>query len=1018
MGLHELGPQRARVSERVRVVRADDLLVCEFELVAMEVTGSVPARQLTHDASGAAPIVVVHLPPQHVAEAVFDQSAQPSGLRFIGSRAAKPSRVAFSIDRDALPIAYTLSAILKLLSTSRLAVVNSAARAPTPGRTPDRINALAVMTYLLNPPVLEQPGAAETAIELPFRLILSPEREAGFSHLSTPAAGPTAGRVELWHSLLQPAPDRAQREVRAIWMRQGSGPPWNPGQPEWGDRPAGDQDPFPLNTMSQRERSEIVHLSGNRSYTKSASTYKAQPITVRRLALSSLGAWLDSRGDWDPPEGIDLVEWTHRATQGRDHFVRIVKIGFLYPFGHLAAKIKVSERKFTDEPGHPPVLLQREFIVVREPSKTFEPGAAPKKERFTMPFREVRLRTLVTPDLKVPPAKKGEGPSCFLIVPSGQTDPLQFKLTGTDAQGNTLDLATPLVWIDSTSAWDAATIEKASGLYAGKPGKRSVLEARGASLALGPSLKGEAEATYTADTVTFSAPPRQPMAAPTWPPGPGDKQPGFWPKLVRAEVRAPALEIVAGVGGKLEIAYHKSYELDGFGGANPNELIAEILGDTKPNLDFGNKGDRAGGLIKPSMSVSGLSRALGPVGGPAAELQQIAAGHFKPASFFAGTMAPKLFGVFTLDQVLAEIKHTQLSDMPQMVTKRDGDSLIVTQHWKPVLQSFPPPPDPLPNPALPDESVFKVDDATRMEVVATFDPRSQPPTSDVRATLWDFTIRLLGKPTFIELDFKKVEFAAMSGRKPDVDVVLGDVRFVGPLSFVEEIKKLIPLDGFSDPPALEVTPSGIKSSFSLALPDLAVGVFSLQNLTLSAGFEIPFVEGPLTVSFQFCAREEPFLLTVSLFGGGGFFGLSIDPNGVRMLEAALEFGASVAINLGVAQGGVQVMAGIYFKLESGKGCTLTGYFRLCGNMSVLGLISASIELCLSLTYKEVGKASGSAVVTVEIDIFLFSMSVKVECERQFAGKANDPTFQDLMCPYPDAAGETIEPWREYCEAYA
>ena len=70
---------------------------------------------------------------------------------------------------------------------------------------------------------------------------------------------------------------------------------------------------------------------------------------------------------------------------------------------------------------------------------------------------------------------------------------------------------------------------------------------------------------------------------------------------------------------------------------------------------------------------------------------------------------------------------------------------------------------------------------------------------------------------------------------------------------------------------------------------------------------------------------------------------------MQKLEAAFEFGAAIAIDFGVASGGVHVMAGIYFKMEPGK-ASLTGYFRLGGYVDVLGLISASIELYMDLTY--------------------------------------------------------------------
>ena len=126
------------------------------------------------------------------------------------------------------------------------------------------------------------------------------------------------------------------------------------------------------------------------------------------------------------------------------------------------------------------------------------------------------------------------------------------------------------------------------------------------------------------------------------------------------------------------------------------------------------------------------------------------------------------------------------------------------------------------------------------------------------------------------------------------------------------------------------------------------------------------------------------------------------------------------------------MAGIYFKLEGGE-ATLTGYVRLGGHLSVLGLISISIEFYLGLTYQSAGnKVWGQAKVTVSIKILFFSMSVSLTVERQFAGSSDHahyldgarlaqaggapglvagdrpPTFADLM---------TGQDWRTYCRAF-
>ena len=90
------------------------------------------------------------------------------------------------------------------------------------------------------------------------------------------------------------------------------------------------------------------------------------------------------------------------------------------------------------------------------------------------------------------------------------------------------------------------------------------------------------------------------------------------------------------------------------------------------------------------------------------------------------------------------------------------------------------------------------------------------------------------------------------------------------------------------------------------------------------------------------------------------------------------------------------MIGIYIRLEGDAG-SLTGYFRLRGEVDVLGLISASIELYLALTYQfDTGKMSGRATITVKVKVLFFSGSVSISCERQFAGSNGDPSFLEVM----------------------
>jgi len=260
----------------------------------------------------------------------------------------------------------------------------------------------------------------------------------------------------------------------------------------------------------------------------------------------------------------------------------------------------------------------------------------------------------------------------------------------------------------------------------------------------------------------------------------------------------------------------------------------------------------------------------------------------------------------------------------------------------------------------------------------------------------------------LRLKFNGFTFTAKSGSKTDVDVDFDDIEFAGPLGFINELRNYIPLTGFKDPPSLDVTAEGIRASYSLGIPSVAFGVFSLENISLSAALNIPFDGQPVRVRFAFCERENPFLLTVSMFGGGGFFGVALGLDGVEILEASLEFGGSLSLDIGVASGGVYVMAGIYFKLE-GEAAVLTGYLRCGGGLEILGIITISVEFYLGLTYESVGnKVWGEATLTVEIEILFFSVSVDMSVRREFAGSPA-PAFADLM-------GENH--WLTYCEAFA
>ncbi len=380
-----------------------------------------------------------------------------------------------------------------------------------------------------------------------------------------------------------------------------------------------------------------------------------------------------------------------------------------------------------------------------------------------------------------------------------------------------------------------------------------------------------------------------------------------------------------------------------------------------------------------------------------------------------------LAALSAVEQILGSV-----ADLLKLVDMLTGDELTIRFDWNPAIDSWWLPGA---NPAS-DDPIFRANDKRGLLVAVEAMVKksgSSSPKVSVVCGLKQFDLVLIAPASFLELNFEKIEFRIDSAAKMDVDVLLSDIKFVGPLSFVETLRDLIPLDGFSDPPYLDISAKGIDAGFNVGLPSVSIGVLSLNNLSLGAGFTVPFIGQPLSVRFNFCTREQPFNLTVYMFGGGGFFGVTIDPHGVQILEASFEFGASLSVDFGVASGGVHVMAGIYFRMEMDD-ASLTGYFRLGGHVDVLGLITASLELYLELRYEfESGKCVGKAQLTIEISLFIFSGSVTITCERKFAGSNGDPVLRDMVGLRPDLTLEqelaligegTRYAWREYCEAFA
>jgi len=1011
----------------VRVLRPEDLLVLDLTLTNLVVGDDGRLRVADPAEPGR---IVVGLPPQHLAEAAFQENetqnevVRPLPVRSVS---AAPSRLAFDVPADEPGIPFTVAGLLDWTSLRPVLATN--ALAPGTPTTAGGVRAT-------------EPAADVTALELAYRLVLSPVGEHGWQHRVAPHT--VDGVTELWHTrLVGPGP----LALRAIFRRA--------------------VNPF-LTSLSPSHLADLVTLTGDfGNAVKSAGelgipylvwllwTRRMSPwgapivpppgtLTARHVTMTALGAHHHVLGSFDFPRndqkpddllrlgvGVPSVQaYEHITGLGRDQYVKVVKRGCL-DTGHRASIVQITERRFEPvslgtEPGPRgpvgvfgtrAVLRQYYRIIVTQPVLDYRLLATGyPRSRREMPLRTIELRTLETPKIDLPISFTEEITQDQIdhiltnplwIRASGRLVPFAFD--SVDGEGRRVSLHKPMLFIPY--AFIGNTDGVINTFNGASPTNRTATVGA-QQLALTEALPGKPDAT-TAPTeyLTFDLVKVAGTAG-----MPRDYIPGWLPQAVTAGVHLQAVERLTGAERTVEVRLSTTYLDHGFDPAtNPASLFASY-----PEVGFGVGAAAGGGVAAPAVKLDALSATQGAM--PRAMAGVVDTPTLK--SLLAGM---KLFGTVDIADLLAPMAPpvvagpaegsdadldaaladpTALIRIPVIRTRPvPGPGGVPSAHvtrlvWKPELLDAPP--------VTPAFELGRAQFLLDVRTVTRFD--GSPPETTVAGELRGFSLTLAG---VVRVSMGTLTFVSLPGRKPDVSAEGVGLEFVGALAFVDTIRRLLPADGFSDPPAISVGPEGIQAGFSLGIPTVGVGIFSLQNLSLSAALSLPFVGKPAGLRFALSSREHPFLVTVTLFGGGGFFALGVSAAGVEEIEASIEFGGNVSLNLGVASGGVYVMAGVYFKMSATKGTELTGYFRCGGYLSVLGLISISLEFYLAFTYRDKGGGRneiwGQASLTVSVKVLCFSASVKLSVEKRFAGPAGDPTLEQVLSP---------DDWQAYCLAYA
>ncbi|MFA5330015.1 MAG: hypothetical protein WC384_19620 [Prolixibacteraceae bacterium] len=379
---------------------------------------------------------------------------------------------------------------------------------------------------------------------------------------------------------------------------------------------------------------QIVHLTSNYTDLTLEGTrkkkYTPHAVKADLLMLSALGSWIDFK--LNIPEDVELLSvkaWLQRATMGRDHYIKIVERGTLFPFGHKALLITIAERRIrTINNVNTAVLIQREFIIVKQPELYYGKQAG-SNDFIPFPFQRVELKDMESEVFSETVLEGSKTIGKELFMPDGSGRPRYFRIDVDDASGKTVRMEVPLNWI-------SAIVESGDGLikhYNDSNWDYFTSNAPAKPLAYARSLI-PGDTTFETAGIIFKA--RSFTNA--------DTGGTYYPEILESSVYIRQMEELTGK--------RKPVTIKLIDDNNMSMVFAEIIDEEKQSLVFDDT-EKGGGFLAPNMNINGLSKLTGLVGNKIEDLEKVVL-NIQDVFSMADKLMPKLFGAIRFIDLLVD----------------------------------------------------------------------------------------------------------------------------------------------------------------------------------------------------------------------------------------------------------------------------------------------------------------------------------------------------------------------------
>jgi hypothetical protein len=618
-------------------------------------------------------------------------------------------------------------------------------------------------------------------------------------------------------------------------------------------------------------------------------------------------------GSLDATGSWRAVGWEHEAVDGRDVRIRTTRRGILYPLGHEATFELSAQRRFDPRADVSIAVLHQEASL-----RITEAVRRFDPGRREFPFGEAEIATPTIDGLDPPVWQEQDA----FFRPTAGGRPVTVPVILRNG-AETATAYVPVLFVPDDAPMPA-TPERLASVYL--QSDRAFVPPT--VVALAP------EARFELHEVRLHG-------SPTGPDANGRRS--FLPAIREALVGLPAARDLAQAGATQAVHYADQFLQTG-DRSRMLDLVAPL------DLDLGAAPERVGALATPAFAARALS-------GDGVPFDPAAAVGFDPKALFGADA--KLLGLVSLRDVIA---RTSDGLPPQLRTVFDGGVPRPQLDWTaPITAAGPLRPRPGMSAAL--------DLHVRADGV--------PPRVVTTGGLTNIQLELAGVLT---VGFAALRFRSEAGGTPQLSVEGPEVRLGGTLGFLSVLQDAAAELSAASPVAIVATPTGVTARHDVAVRPLTLsaGVFSIsvRGLSFRTAISLPY-RGQLGVELGFCSRRHPFTLAVWLLGGGGFLELTIRDGRLTEVVAAIEVGGVWSVDWVVVQGEVHALAGIELRLGADGGVGLTGFLRVGGSVSVLGLVSVSLEVSARITADLVPrlKISAQARIVIEVDLFLVSAAV-------------------------------------------